>query len=36
MLLEDDIHKIAINSDKFDKLLTSLRAAVDSDAVLDK
>ena len=36
MLLEDDLHKIAINPDKFDKLLTSLSAAVDSDAVLDK
>jgi hypothetical protein len=36
MLLEDDLHKIVINPDKFDKLLTSLRAAVDSDAVLDK
>jgi hypothetical protein len=36
MLLEDDRHKIAINPDKFDKLITSLRTAVDNDGMLDK
>jgi hypothetical protein len=28
--------KIAINPDRFDKLITSLRTAVDNDGVLDK
>jgi hypothetical protein len=28
--------KIAINPDKFDKLITSLRTAVDNDGTLDK
>jgi hypothetical protein len=36
MILEDDRDKIAINPDKFDKLITSLRTAVDNDGVLDK
>ena len=36
MILEDDRRKIAINPDKFDKLITSLRTAVDNDGVLDK
>ncbi|MFL6377415.1 MAG: hypothetical protein ACJ72R_08150 [Nitrososphaeraceae archaeon] len=30
MILEDDREKIAINPDKFDKLITSLRTAVDN------
>jgi len=36
MILEDDHGKIAINPDKFDKLITSLRTAVDIDGTLDK
>jgi hypothetical protein len=36
MILEDDRGKIAINPDKFDKLITSLRTAVDIDGTLDK
>jgi len=36
MLLEHDRCKIAINPDKFDKLITTLRTAVDNDATLDK
>lgn len=37
MIPEDDGGKIAINPDRFDKLiLTSLRNAVDNDGVLDK
>ena len=36
MILENEPRKIAINPDKFDKLITSLRTAVDSDGVLDK
>ena len=36
MILEDDRGKIAINPDKFDKLIASLRTAVDNDGVLDK
>ena len=35
MILEDDRGKIAINPDKFDKLITALRTAVD-DGTLDK
>ena len=31
MLPEDDRYKIAINPDKFDKLITALRTAVDND-----
>ena len=36
MILEDDRGKIAINPDKFDKLITSLSTAVDIDGTLDK
>jgi hypothetical protein len=36
MILENDGGRIAINPDKFDKLITSLRTAVDNDGVLDK
>jgi hypothetical protein len=36
MILEDDHGKIAINPDKFDKLITALRTAVDNDGTLDK
>jgi hypothetical protein len=36
MILEQDAGKIAINPDKFDKLITSLRTAVDIDGALDK
>jgi hypothetical protein len=36
MILEDGGGRIAINPDKFDKLITSLRTAVDDDEVLDK
>jgi hypothetical protein len=36
MILEHEPRKIAINPDKFDKLITSLRTAIDNDGVLDK
>ncbi len=36
MILEKDGGRIAINPDKFDKLITSLRTAVDNDGNLDK
>ena len=36
MILEQDPGKIAINQDKFDKLITALRTAVDNDGMLDK
>jgi hypothetical protein len=36
MLLEKDGGHIAINLDRFDKLITSLRTAVDNDGILDK
>jgi hypothetical protein len=36
MILEHDPRKIAINPDRFDKLITSLRTAVDNDGTLDK
>ncbi len=36
MIMEHDGGRIAINPDKFDKLITSLRTAVDIDGVLDK
>ena len=36
MILEEDPGKIAINPDKFDKLITALRTAVDIDGVLNK
>ena len=34
--LEQDSRRIAINPDKFDKLITALRTAVDNDRTLDK
>jgi hypothetical protein len=34
--MENDGGRIAINRDKFDKLITVLRTAVDNDGVLDK
>jgi hypothetical protein len=36
MILENEGGRIAINPDKFDKLITSLRTAVDDDGTLDK
>jgi hypothetical protein len=36
MLLEKDGGRIAINPDRFDKLITALRTAVDNDGTLDK
>jgi hypothetical protein len=36
MILENEPRKIVINPDKFDKLITALRTAVDNDGVLDK
>jgi hypothetical protein len=36
MILEQDPGKIAINPEKFDKLITALRTAVDNDVTLDK
>ena len=36
MILEHDGGRIAINPDKFDKLITALRTAVDNDGTLDK
>src|ERR671938_649505 len=36
MILEQDPGKIAINLDRFDKLITPLRTAVDIDGTLDK
>ena len=36
MILENEPRKIAINPDKFDKLITWLRTAVDNDGTLDK
>jgi hypothetical protein len=33
---ENAIRKIAINPDRFDKLITALRTAVDNDGTLDK
>jgi hypothetical protein len=36
MILEKDGGRIAINSDKFDKLITALRTAIDIDGTLDK
>jgi hypothetical protein len=35
-MLENEAGRIAINPDKFDKLITSLRTAVDNDWTLDK
>jgi dihydrodipicolinate synthase/N-acetylneuraminate lyase len=36
MIFETDGGKIAINPDKFNKLITALRTAVDKDGTLDK
>jgi hypothetical protein len=36
MILENDGGKIAINLDRFGKLITALRTAVDLDGTLDK
>ena len=36
MILEQEPGKIAINPDKFDKLIIALRTAVDNDGMLDK
>jgi hypothetical protein len=36
MILEQDPGKIAINPDRFGKLITALRTAVDNDGTLDK
>ncbi|MFL6435455.1 MAG: DEAD/DEAH box helicase family protein, partial [Nitrososphaeraceae archaeon] len=36
MILEQEPGKIAISPDKFDKLITALRTAVDNDGTLDK
>jgi Terminase RNaseH-like domain len=36
MIMEHDGGRIAINSDRFDKLITALRTAVDNDGTLDK
>jgi hypothetical protein len=36
MILESEGGRIAINPDRFDKLITSLRTAVDNDGTLDK
>ena len=36
MILEHEPRKIAINPHRFDKLITSLRTAVDNDGTLDK
>jgi hypothetical protein len=36
MILEKEGGRIAINPDRFDKLITSLRTAVDNDGKLDK
>jgi hypothetical protein len=36
MILENEPTKIAINPNKFDKLITSLRTTVDNDGALDK
>jgi hypothetical protein len=36
MVVQGDGGSIAINPDRFDKLITALRTAVDNDGVLDK
>jgi hypothetical protein len=36
MILEHEPRMIAINPDRFDKLITALRTAVDDDGTLDK
>ena len=35
-ILENDGGRMAVNLDRFDKLITSLRTAVDNDGTLDK
>jgi hypothetical protein len=36
MIVKTNCGRIAINPDRFDKLITALRMAVDNDGVLDK
>jgi hypothetical protein len=36
MILEHEPKKIAVNPDRFDKLITALRTAIDNDGTLDK
>ena len=36
MIFEADGRRIAINPDRFDRLITALRTAVDDDGTLDK
>jgi hypothetical protein len=36
MIMEQDGGRIAMNPDRFDKLITALRTAVDADGTLDK
>jgi hypothetical protein len=36
MILENEGGRIATNPDKFDKLITSIRTAVNNDGILDK
>lgn len=36
MIMENDDVKIAINPDKFDKLITILGTAIENDGILDK
>ena len=36
MILESEGGRISINPDRFDKLITALRTAVDNDGILDK
>jgi hypothetical protein len=36
MILESNAGRMAINPDRFDKHITSLRTAVDNDGILDK
>jgi hypothetical protein len=36
MILELDGGRIAINPNRFDKLITALRTAIDNDGILDK
>jgi hypothetical protein len=36
MIMENDGGRIAINPDRFDKLITALRTPVDNDGTLDK
>jgi hypothetical protein len=36
MILDTDGGKIAINPDRFDRLITALRIAIDNDGILNK